>query len=84
MSDQGPASEYGGKTGANGFQPVPPHVMTASEKLRSIYTTGTESGTEPLDGGVAFAGLLPESEQRAIREAEGVLDKGQLDVFETS
>jgi len=81
VPDPYPPSEFGGKSGPNGFQPVPPAVMSANDKLRALYTTGSETGTEPLDGGVAFTGLLPEAEQRAIREAEGVFEKGQYDPF---
>lgn len=81
MPDPYPPSEFGGKTGPNGFQPVPPHVMTASEKLRALYTTGDESGQSSLDDGDAFTGMLPEDEQRAIRAAQGAFEKGEYDPF---
>lgn len=85
MSDTGEPSEFGGKVGANGFQPTPPHVPEAFEKLRSIYTTGDDSLRSPLDTeGVAFTGLLPESEQRRIRAEQGLFEKGQEDVFKAT
>jgi len=43
-----------------------------------MYTTGDESGVlDPDLNGDVFAGFLPEETQRAVREAEGVLAKGQ-------
>jgi len=73
----GKASEFGGKVQRNRVQP-PPHVPTPSERLMLMYTTGDESGTlDPDKNGDVFAGFLPEEEQRAIRAAEGALDKGQ-------
>lgn len=81
MSDTGPPSEFGGKTNHLGIQPHP-HPPTAEEKLRAVYQTGDE--LEGADGvylardEAAFQGLLPEAEQRAIREAEGVFEKGEI------
>lgn len=73
----GPASEFGGKVGRNRVQPAP-HVPTPSERLMLMYTTGDESGlTDPDPNGDVWTGFLPEEEQRAIRQAEGALDKGQ-------
>jgi hypothetical protein len=73
----GPASEFGGKVQRNRVQPLP-HVPTPSERLMLMYTTGDESGlTDPDPNNDVFAGMLPEEEQRAIRQAEGVLEKGQ-------
>jgi hypothetical protein len=43
-----------------------------------LYTTGDASGLSMPDGGEVFAGLLPADEQLAIREAEGVMKKGQV------
>lgn len=85
MPDPYPPSEFGGKTGANGFQPTPPHVPEAFEKLRSIYTTGDDSLTKPLDTEHAvMQGLLPEKEQRRIREEQGLFEVGQEDVFKAT
>lgn len=82
MSDPGEPSEFGGKVGQNGFQPTPPHVPEAFEKLRAIYTTGDDSLTKPLDTEhAAFTGLLPEEEQRRIVREKGLFEKGQEDVF---
>lgn len=73
----GPASEFGGKVQKNRVQPSP-HVPTPSERLMLLYTTGDESGlTNPDPNGDVMQGLLPEEKQRALREAEGVLVKGQ-------
>lgn len=73
----GPASEFGGKVQRNRVQP-PPHVPTPSERLMLMYTTGDESGlTDPDPNNDVFLGFLPEEEQRALRQAEGHLDKGQ-------
>lgn len=73
----GPASEFGGKVQPNRVQP-PPHIPTPSERLMLMYTTGDESGlTQPDPNDDVFLGFLPEDEQRAIRQAEGALDKGQ-------
>ena len=55
-------SEFGGSAKPNGFQRN--HQLTASEKLRSVYTTGDETGLKPLDEeGAAFTGLLPKGVQ---------------------
>ena len=77
MADTMGPSEFGGKVQRNGVQPFP-HEPTASEKLSLVYRTGSEAGDAKPDGGVAFAGLLPTREQRAIREAMGDMDKGQV------
>lgn len=74
----GKASEFGGKVQKNRVQPSP-HVPTPSERLMLLYTTGDESGlTDPDPNGDVMMGLLPEAEQRQIRQDEGVLDKGQV------
>jgi hypothetical protein len=73
----GKPSEFGGKVRRNRTQP-PPHVPTPSERLMLMYTTGDESGLlDPDVNNDVWTGFLPEEEQRAIRQAEGVLDKGQ-------
>lgn len=73
----GKASEFGGKVRRNRTQP-PPHVPTPSERLMLMYTTGDESGMlDPDKNNDVWTGFLPEEEQRAIRQAEGALDKGQ-------
>ena len=85
MPDQGAASEFGGAVrGLVGVQPVPPHVLTAAEKLRLIYLTGDETGETMVPVPEVWEGLLPAEEQRKIREGEGVLEKGQLDVFDAT
>ena len=75
-----PPSEFGGSDTSfrHGIQPIP-HTPTASEKLRLLYQTGSETGNPEFQDteGAAFAGLLPYEVQRAIREAEGVFEKGQ-------
>jgi hypothetical protein len=79
MSDL-PASEFGGKTNRLGIQP-PPHPLSAYEKLRAIYLSGDElerGDLPPQRNREAMQGLLPEAEQIALREEEGVLDKGQV------
>lgn len=43
-----------------------------------LYTTGDASGQSNPDKGETFAGLLPADIQRGIREAEGVMTKGQV------
>lgn len=77
MTDDMPPSEFGGKTMRNGVQPFP-HVPTASERLSLTYRTGDPSGVKDLDGGDAFAGVLPLTKQKALREAEGALEKGSV------
>lgn len=73
----GKASEFGGKVQKNRVQP-PPHSPTPSERLMLLYTTGDESGlTDPAKHSEPMEGLLPADVQRAIREGEGVLVKGQ-------
>lgn len=67
-------SEFGGVEGL--VQP-PPHVPTAAERLSLLYRTGDPSGQTPPRLGV-FAGLREEAAQRAAREAEGALAKGQV------
>lgn len=83
MPDPYPPSEFGGKTGANGFQPTPPHVPTADEKLRSVYTTGDDSLTRELEP-EAFEGLLPLDEQIKKRKDQGLFVKGEEDVFKAT
>ena len=74
----GPASEFGGKVQKNGVQP-PPHVPTAAERLSLMYRTGSESGLYDADpNGDIWNGLRDEATQRAVRQAEGVLDKGEV------
>lgn len=68
------SSEYGGDPGL--VQPAP-HVPNASERLSLIYRTGDPSGQTDPDNGEIFAGLRTEVAQRAAREAEGALTKGQ-------
>jgi hypothetical protein len=71
-----PATEFGGNPNPKtGVQP-PPHVPTPSERLSLLYRTGDESGnTDPSED--VFMGLRSEETQRALREAEGVMAKGQ-------
>lgn len=82
MTDLSP-SEFGGHTNHLGIPPFP-HRPEAYEKLRAIYLTGDETGGEeglylPFDDeGAAFRGLLTEDEQRATREQEGALVKGEV------
>jgi hypothetical protein len=73
------ASEFGGSGNQpNGVMP-PPHVPTASEQLMLTYRTGDPSGLSPVDTEhAAWNGLLPFEEQKAIRQAAGDLDVGQL------
>jgi hypothetical protein len=71
-----PTSEYGGSDSKTGVQPSP-HVPTPSERLSLLYRTGDESGLTDPDAGEVFSGLRTAKTQRAIRAAEGVLDKGQ-------
>lgn len=80
MPDGYPPSEFGGKTDHLGFEPLP-HSLTARERLRHGYLTGDEtlaraSTAQPLRENMR--GLLPFEEQKALREAEGALDKGEV------
>lgn len=77
MPDPYPPSEFGGKGRRNRTQPAP-HEPTASEKLMLTYTTGDDTGESNPDGGEVFAGLLPEAEQRALRQQAGDLKKGEI------
>jgi hypothetical protein len=80
MADPYPPSEFGGKNDTPlGVQPHP-HALTTHELLSAIYRTGEEEPTvlSVPDAGEAFSGLLPADVQRAIRESEGALDKGQV------
>lgn len=79
MPDTGSASEYGGKIiSRHGVQPAP-HIPTPSERLGLLYRTGDESGLVDVDSaGDVWSGALSLSKQTAIREAEGVLAKGQV------
>lgn len=78
MPDKGSPSEYGGKVvSRHGVQPAP-HVPSESERLSLLYRTGDESGLVDVDDGTVFAGLLPEERQTALREAEGVLKRGEV------
>lgn len=77
MPDQGAASEFGGAIrDRRRIYPLP-HQPTAAEKLMLVYTTGDETGALQPDNGEAFNGLNPEEVQRALRESEGVMEKGQ-------
>lgn len=71
-----PTSEYGGSDTKTGVQPSP-HVPTPSERLSLLYRTGDESGLTDPDNGEVFSGLRTEATQRQLRQAEGVLEKGQ-------
>lgn len=86
MPDSGPASEFGGAVRSRvGIQPTPPHVLTAEERLRLIYLTGQDTELLAPDPELeSFHGLNLEPVQRAIREQEGVLEKGQYDVFDAT
>lgn len=64
MPDSLAPSEFGGKVGPTGVQPLP-HEPTASEKLMLTYRTGSEDGIVPDDGS-SFQGLLAVGEQLAI------------------
>lgn len=79
MPDTLPPSEFGGKSNALGIQPHP-HKPNEFERLRSIYLTGNEDGTDlpQHTNHEAFVGLLPEEEQRAIMEEKGAFEKGQI------
>jgi hypothetical protein len=80
MPDPYPASEFGGKTNRMGIQPHP-HRPTEAEKLRSVYLTGDPlmKGDRAIQADMeAMQGLLPEAEQRAILEAQGKFEKGQV------
>lgn len=83
MPSSNAPSEFGGRVQRNGTQPRP-HVPTPSEELTLTYRTGSPTGINPFtsrpepDNGEAFTGLLPEKVQRAIRESEGDLAKGQV------
>lgn len=72
-----PPSEFGGKTQKNRVQP-PPHKPTPAEELMLLYTTGDSTGAMQPDEGETFAGLIDYDQQLEIREAEGVMDKGQV------
>lgn len=79
MTDLGP-SEFGGHTNRLGIHPSP-HPPEAYEKLRAVYLSGDDlekGDLAPQPEREAFHGLLPEDEQRELRESEGVLDKGQV------
>jgi hypothetical protein len=72
-----PESEFGGNPNSRtGVQPSP-HIPTPSERLSLLYRTGDESGLTDPDDGEVWLGLLSEPTQRAARQAEGVLEKGQ-------
>jgi hypothetical protein len=72
-------SEFGGSgVQRNGVFPAP-HVPTPSEQLGLIYRTGDPSGLSDLDDeNAVWTGLLPAAEQKAIRQAAGDLDVGQV------
>lgn len=74
-TDVNRGSEFGGVPGL--VQP-PPHVPTASERLSLIYRSGDPSGSTPADDGEIWGGLRTEAAQRAAREAEGALVKGEV------
>jgi hypothetical protein len=70
-------TEFGGKPTKVGIQP-PPHVPTPSEQLSLLYRTGDPSGQSPIDSnGDIWFGLRSADVQRAAREAEGAMEKGQ-------
>lgn len=51
-------SEFAGSDGASGLPRDKPHgALTASEKLRLVYTTGTEDPKAALDNHRTFHGL---------------------------
>lgn len=83
MAPKNTPSEFGGRVQRNGVQPRP-HVPTRSEALSLLYRTGSETGKNPFTGkmepdhGEAFSGLLPEKEQKKIREQAGDLVKGEV------
>jgi hypothetical protein len=70
-------SEFGGKTGKHGIQPLP-HRLTSSEKLRLGYRTGQDIDRDLDAGPEAFNGLLPLDIQTALRKEAGDLEKGQV------
>ena len=71
-----PATEFGGDPNKlTGVQP-PPHVPTPAERLMLLHRTGDESGNTPPSEDI-WLGLRSEETQRALREAEGVMAKGQ-------
>jgi hypothetical protein len=76
MSDM-PPSEFGGKTGKHGIQPLP-HRLTSSEILRLGYRTGQDTDRNANSGSEAFNGLLPLDIQTALRREAGDLEKGQV------
>lgn len=49
MPAEGPPSEYGGKIQKNTVYEKDESALTASEKLRLIYRTGTEDPQAPVD-----------------------------------
>jgi len=70
-------SEFGGDPNRKtGVQP-PPHVPTPSERLSLFYRSGDESGQTDPDNGEVFHGERTTATQTKVRQAEGVLDKGQ-------
>jgi hypothetical protein len=72
-----PPSEFGGKTGKHGIQPLP-HRLTSSEKLRLGYRTGQDIDRNANAGPEAFHGLLPYDIQLALRKEAGDMEKGQV------
>lgn len=76
MSDM-PPSEFGGKVGKHGIQPLP-HRLTSSEMLRLGYRTGQDTDRNANAGPEAFNGLLPHDIQLALRTEAGDMEKGQV------
>jgi hypothetical protein len=69
-------SEFGFEPMRNGVAPSP-HIPDINERLMLLYRTGDDSGRSMPDNGEFFSGLLPIAEQTALREAEGVMVKGE-------
>lgn len=71
-------SEFGGRGVQKNGVFAAPHVPTVNERVMLLYRTGDDSGLTMPDNGENFAGLLPVEVQTALREAEGVLVKGEV------
>lgn len=71
-------SEFGGMDGPHGMDPrKPSHLLTASEKLRLMYSTGTANPAAPIDEARhAWNGTEPTRyEQPAIKKAKEALEE---------